>query len=53
MQLRWYGSAGSGPLEMYKDYVRRGELEPGNSAQVCIADRFVHCPVFLGDESVI
>ena len=35
MQLQWYGiTAGLGCLETYKDLVLRGELEPGNLAQV-------------------
>ena len=45
MQLRWYGSSSSGPLALFKDYVRRGELESGNLAQVCI--RTVLCIVLF------
>lgn len=34
VQCRCYGSGGSSPLVMYKDSIRRGELESGNLAQV-------------------
>jgi hypothetical protein len=47
VRLRWYGSGRSGPLALYKDYVRRGELESGNLAQVCIRDRCARCSIEL------
>lgn len=55
VQCRCYGSGGSSPLVMYKDSIRRGELESGNLAQVRVVDGlffFSSFMRFFGDVSV-